>query len=434
MTPVQMAQILWLIEQVGFKADLDQVMEELFHGVRKIIPCNRLGLALLDKATGLVKSRSALSDRPIRLAAGFTGSLVGSTLQLILEKREVRLINNLEQYLTEHPASISTRLLVEEGMRASLTCPLVVRDEPVGFLFFTSVAPDAYKDASLRFYGHIAAQLSLVIERARLYSELAGYARTIENQNRQMNHDLDLARKLQQTFIPAALPVVRGFDICLHYQPVLQVGGDILELFRLPDDRLLIFVADAMGHGVQAALVMAMLKGMLASILASTQEPAQLMDRLNRSLRPLVHDYFAVAACICIDQKRGVGRISRAGLPPPLLLDGTSGEVMELEGGGMPLAVDENEVYGATDFSFSPGDLLLVATDGLIESNNASDDEFGVERLTAILKRCPRLSAADLMSQVLAEQRAFCGGREQRDDMTVLALRRTGLPNRGQGD
>ena len=112
MTPVQMAQILWLIEHVGLKADLDQVLEELYSRVRPIIPCNRLGLALLDKATGLVKSRAALSDRPILLRPGFTGSLAGSTLQLILEKREVRLINNLEQYLAEHPASVSTGLLV----------------------------------------------------------------------------------------------------------------------------------------------------------------------------------------------------------------------------------------------------------------------------------------------------------------------------------
>ena len=426
MTPLQMAQILWLIEHVGLKADLDQVLEELYRRVRPIIPCNRLGLALLDKATGLVKSRAALSDRPILLRPGFTGSLAGSTLQLILEKREVRLINNLEQYLAEHPASVSTGLLVEEGMRSSLTCPLIVREEPVGFLFFTSVDPDAYKDAGLRFYGHIAAQLSLVIERARLYSELAGYAHTIENQNRQMNHDMDMARKLQQTFIPAAVPSIPGFDICLHYQPVMQVGGDILELVRLPDDRLLIFVADAMGHGVQAALVMAMLKGMLASMVASTQEPAQLMDRLNRSLRPLVHDYFAVAACIRIDPKRGVGRISRAGLPPPLLMNGASGEVRELDDGGMPLAVDEKEVYGETEFRFLPGDLLLVATDGLIESNNAADDEFGDDRLMAILRRSGRLSAAGLVSEVLAVQREFCSGHEQRDDMTVLALRRTG--------
>ncbi len=426
MTPLQMAQILWLIEHVRPKADLDAVLDELFQRARTMISCNRLGLALVDMATGLVRSRAALSDRPIRLGPGFTGSLAGSTLQLILETREVRIINNLEQYLTEHPTSVSTRLLVEEGMRASLTLPLIVREEPVGFLFFTSIEHDAYRDASLRFYGHIASQLSLVIEQARLYSEMAGYVQTVEQLNRQMNHDLDLARQLQQTFIPTAAPTIPGFDICLHYEPVMQVGGDVLELIRLDDDRLLIFVADAMGHGVQAALVMAMLKGMLTSVVGSTQDPAELMARLNRSLRPLVQDYFAVAACIAIDQRRGVGRISRGGLPTPLLLDGASGEIRELDGGSLPLAVDENEVYGAMEFPFLTGDLLLIATDGLIESSNTADDEFGIERVMGIMKQRPRVSAAELVECVLAEQRSFCGRHEQRDDMTVLVLRRTG--------
>lgn len=425
MTPVQMAQTLWLIEHVGTERDLDRVLEELFQRVRDIIPCNRLGLALVETTDGLVRSRWVQSDHPVKLGPGFVGPLRGSTLQLILDRREARIISDLRRYLDDHPASVSTLLIVEEGMRASLTCPLIVRDVPIGFLFFTSTQPGAYEDANLRFYQHIAAQLSLVIERARLYSDLSAYARTIEQQNRQINQDLDLARQLQETFIPAAAPAIPGFDIAMHYQPLLQVGGDLLELTPLPDGGLLIFIADAMGHGVHAALVMSILKGMLSSVIASASRPEQLMDRLNRALHPLVQDYFVVAACIRIDPTRNVGQMVRAGLPPPLLLKGATGEARPLTQGGMPLTVDAEETYQPDEFEFIPGDLLLLATDGLIEATNADDLPFGDQRVAAVLLNAPDLPARDLVSRVLAEQQAFCQSHQQQDDMTILAVRRT---------
>jgi len=425
MTAAQMAQILWLIEKIGQAVDLERTLDLIFSNARPLIPFNRIGLALLQEPGGRVVSKWVRSDRPVRLQEGFTGGLADSSLQTVLERREVRIINNLEQYLSEHPQSVSTRLLVEEGMQASLTCPLVVRDRPVGFLFFTSIRPGAYSDASLRFYQYMASQLSLLIEKSRLYTELAVYAQAVHKHNERVNHELELARNLQRMLVPAAPPVVPSLDLALHYQPVMQVGGDLVELSPLPDGSLLVFVADAMGHGVQAALVMSVLKGMLASALRRGTDIAAVMRQLNDDMRPLLSEYFAVAMCAHVDPANSRLRIVRAGIPPALLWQKMPARLLELCSGGLPLAVGE-EAYAVEQQPFEPGDLLLIATDGLLESCDGAKEPFGEARLRETLQECAAADkpASDCLQCILRRLQQFCGDAEQGDDTTILAIRR----------
>lgn len=423
MSPEQMAQILWLIEKIGRTVDLDQVLDLIFDNVRPLIPFNRIGLAFLQEPGQQVASRWVRSDRPVLLGKDFVGDLRSSSLQTVLERRQVRIINDLAGYVAEHPASESTRLLVQEGMRASLTCPLIVRDRAVGFLFFTSIRPGAYNDAALHFYQSVAAQLSLVIEKARLYTELSAYAHTVRKHNEEMDHQLELARKLQRMLVPASPPPVAGLDMALHYQPVIQVGGDLVELTPLPDGSLLVFVADAMGHGVQAALVMSMLKGMLASMVRTDVAVGALMRQLNAALRPLLQEYFAVAICLHLDLPHSRLRMARAGIPPALLWRCRESGIIELDSGGMPLAVAD-EPFPLEEHSFERGDMLLIATDGLMESANAADQQFGQQRVLQTFGRCAGRSAQECVALVLQEQQSFCAGREPSDDMTLLAIRR----------
>ncbi len=160
-------------EKINKGLVLEEVLNYIFESFWPIIPYDRIGLSLLEQNGTVVRSRWARSDAPVmKITKDYAAPLEGSSLQRILETGQPRILNDLRQYLNEHPASESTRLIVEEGMRSSLTCPLIAMGKPIGFMFFSSMEPHAFKDAHVEIFLQIAGELSLMVERARLYEEL----------------------------------------------------------------------------------------------------------------------------------------------------------------------------------------------------------------------------------------------------------------------
>jgi hypothetical protein len=155
---------------------LEQVLQQLFTEFQAFIPYERIGLSLLEEPAGLVRAVWARTDTmdttALRLPAGYSSPLRGSSLQTILETGHPRILNDLPAYLAAHPHSHSTALIVEEGFHSSLTCPLRAENKPVGFLFFTSRKPDTYADAHVETFVMIANAISVIIEKARAYQRL----------------------------------------------------------------------------------------------------------------------------------------------------------------------------------------------------------------------------------------------------------------------
>ncbi len=166
-------------EEVAAGLLLDDVCDRVYESFRELIPYCRLGLALLDDAGTQVVARWARSEAvEPRLRAGFRAPLAGSSLQEVLESGRPRILNDLKDHLREHPASASTRLILDEGIRSSLTCPLLVRGKAVGFLFFSSDQPGAYEDAHVDLFEQIAGQVAAVVEKTRLYEDLLALNQT----------------------------------------------------------------------------------------------------------------------------------------------------------------------------------------------------------------------------------------------------------------
>lgn len=164
---------------------LDDVLEDFFREAREIFPYDRIGFSLLESGGTVVRARWARSDLgPLRLGKGYAARLEGSSLQSILETGQPRILNDLVAYLESKPSSDSTRLVVEEGVRSSLTCPLVANGVPVGFMFFSSRQPGTYRDAHVDAYRRIAGQLSVIVEKGRLISELSEQKAALEIRNR----------------------------------------------------------------------------------------------------------------------------------------------------------------------------------------------------------------------------------------------------------
>lgn len=166
----ELQALLHVTEAINSGLILDEVLDNVFTSFRPIIPYDRIGLALIDPDGQTVRARWARSDSPtIRIHAGYSARLDGSSLQEVIRTMRPRILSDLEGYLREHPASDSTRRIVEEGMRSSLTCPLVVTARPVGFLFFSSMKPGAYNDIHAGLFQQIAGQVSSIVEKGRLY-------------------------------------------------------------------------------------------------------------------------------------------------------------------------------------------------------------------------------------------------------------------------
>ncbi|MGB2867445.1 MAG: GAF domain-containing protein [Bacteroidota bacterium] len=145
---------------------LDEILDHVFDTFRTVIPYNRIGCSLLEENGTVVRARWARSDVPVMgIEKGYSAPLRGSSLQQIIESRKPRVLNNLLDYLREHPKSDSTWRIVKEGMRSSLTCPLLHSGKPIGFLFFSSLKPNTYKQVHTETFLQISTLLSSIVEK-----------------------------------------------------------------------------------------------------------------------------------------------------------------------------------------------------------------------------------------------------------------------------
>jgi len=160
-------------EQINAGLVLDEVLDHVYTSFRSFIPYDRIGFSLLEEDGRIVRARWARSEAPVmRITGGYAAPMKGSSLQEIIDTGQPRILNDLPQYLSDHPDSDSTRRIVEEGMKSSLTCPLVALGKKIGFMFFSSVQKDTYRDIHTALFLQIAGQLSIIVEKGRMYQQL----------------------------------------------------------------------------------------------------------------------------------------------------------------------------------------------------------------------------------------------------------------------
>jgi len=152
---------------------INEILDHVYESFFSLIPYDRIGLALLEEDNTVVRAFWAHSEAmEVNLPVGYSAILAGSSLEDIISTGRPRILNDLEDYLEKHPNSDSTRRIVEEGMRSSLTCPLVAKGQPVGFLFFSSIKANTYSEAHQQIFLQIAGQLAVALEKGRIYQEL----------------------------------------------------------------------------------------------------------------------------------------------------------------------------------------------------------------------------------------------------------------------
>jgi sigma-B regulation protein RsbU (phosphoserine phosphatase) len=299
-----------------------------------------------------------------------------------------------------------------------------------GTLIVRSDDDDAALAATLRGVLHRQRE----VERVRAELSLAQrFHGGLEGEMARMHDELQLAAMVQREFLPRALPALHGVEFAALWRPAHYVSGDIYDVARLDDDHVGVFIADAVGHGVPAALMtMVICRSLTTKIIDGNSyrlvEPSEVLDRLNRDLvrRSGGSTRFATGAYALIDCRSRRMRLAGAGHPPPILLRGGTGRELETQGG--LLGVFENETYDQIDVELAVGDRLLMYSDGFEQAfptQEASDYERRLPNrryrgeFTSVAAELDPGTMIQVISRRLDDQR---GSLHQIDDLTLVCM------------
>ena len=309
----------------------------------------------------------------------------------------------------------------------------------LGYLFATFYVELRYGDstpAAERFpfvVYLVYAALILVagIIAAAVARQIRGYVRAalreakLESELQQINHDLDIARSIQQDLLPTSPPQLEHFEIAGWNQPANQTGGDYFDWQLLPDGQLAISVGDATGHGIGPALVSALCRAYArASFLVDGHD--RVLERLNGLLaNDLADDRFVTFAVIFLNPANSEIKVLSAGHGPILWYRRAMNKWENFEAQGIPLGMIPGMPYEDSRMKcLKAGDLIVLVTDGFYEWQNPETEEFGIERLKDTIHQARDCSAEDVITQLYAAVKNFSKGTEQKDDLTAVVLKR----------
>jgi serine phosphatase RsbU (regulator of sigma subunit) len=238
--------------------------------------------------------------------------------------------------------------------------------------------------------------------------------------------EMATARAIQSAILPHAAPVVRDFVIDVRYLPARSVAGDMYDFLPVDDRRLALIVADVTGHSVGAALIASMVKVAFSSQLQHADAPGRVLAEMNRVLCGHFEGRFVTAACVFLDADRPVVRYSLAGHPPPLVLKGSTGDIVELREGGLVLGLFPDASYPTGEIAFDPGDRIVLHTDGVTEARDGSGAWFGDHELRAFIAAHHDGSPGAFLDALMMHLRLWSGrnGGGFEDDLTVVAIDR----------
>ena len=304
----------------------------------------------------------------------------------------------------------------------------------VGYLFVTFYTASKFQNAlpmtvyfiyaSLILAGGILA--AVVASRIRIHVQAALREAELKSKLDQVNHDLDIARSIQQDLLPAESPKLKGFEIAGWNEPANQTGGDYFDWQSLPDGRLAVSLGDATGHGIGPALVSALCRAYARASLVVEDEHHQVLDRLNRLLsEDLSANRFVTFALVFLDPVKSEVEVLSAGHGPILWYKHATQELENLEAQGIPLGMIAGVSYEkALVRKLAPNDMIVLVTDGFYEWENTKGEEFGLQRLESVIRQSHYCTAEEVIARLRFSVEDFCGGTEQKDDLTAVVLKR----------
>lgn len=296
--------------------------------------------------------------------------------------------------------------------------PLSMKDDVFGVLLAQEKNISTNRERRLELISGIAQQASMAIQNDIINQQL------LERQR--LEREFQLAREIQQTFLPENLPKIAGWEMDVRWETARQVGGDFYDLFMLPDGRLAFVIADVSDKGLAASLYMAVTRTLIRAVAFDINSPNQTLERVNELL--LSNSQYGLFVTVfygLISLEQGLLTYTNAGHNPPVITQFHSNDLRMLQKGGIALGalndihLEQHQTY------IKPGDCLVLYTDGVTEAFNGQDQMYGDERLFEVLGKSIGLSAPDVVEGLEADLKSFRDNNPLSDDTTILAICRT---------
>jgi phosphoserine phosphatase RsbU/P len=413
----EQAKTLMLLYEVSRELtsilDRQELLQRIAERVKKIVDYDLFSVMLWNEQAQLLESVFAMRCKEsiaarlrLPLHQGLTGTAAG-------ERRILR-INDVR----EDPRYITFDDTVKT--RSELVVPLLIQDRLIGVLDFESMEPHAFTVEHERMLSTLGSYVAIALENARLYEEA-------RHSERRLREDLDTAREIQLQLLPTGAREMPGLDLAAAYVPARELGGDFYDFLPYGNGRLGLALGDVSGKGTAAALYGSLAIGTVRELAVDNAcDPACMLALLNRRLLGARLSARFIAMLFAVyDAPSRTLILANAGGPYPLLIRNREVRAIRLE--GVPLGLIPDTQYDETTVDLEPGDVVLFASDGILESENAAQEEFGPERLTTLLSSiAPEDSSRDIAERILAATDTHSGaGNAPHDDRTLVVLRVT---------
>ncbi|MFH1219164.1 MAG: GAF domain-containing SpoIIE family protein phosphatase [Candidatus Eisenbacteria bacterium] len=397
-----------LLYEVGVRIssslDLGEVLNLILDCLRQVVRHDAGGIFLVDpEVREIVRLTTSgydpMTEKQVELKFG--EGMVGWAAK----NGKPVIVNDV----SKEPRYINSR----DATRSEIVVPLFADEKIVGVLNLESNLAGAFSEEDLALITAFGSQAAISIERAVLHAELI--------EKRRLEDELDIARRIQTTFLPAELPAISGFDLSAINFPSEEVSGDYYDVIRITSGQWGVVIADVFGKGIPAALVMASFRASLLAEIRNNYSIRNILAKVNRLIWESVEPEHCVTACYgVIDTKARVLTYSNAGHVYPLVVakDG----VRKLNKGGLVLGVIRESTYEEERIDLRTGDVLLFFTDGLTEPQNERGEQFGEERLAEIARSALDLPCDRIVQRIRDEILDFTGGILT-DDFTMLAVK-----------
>ncbi|HEV7280610.1 MAG TPA: SpoIIE family protein phosphatase [Pirellulaceae bacterium] len=412
-SPEQTLQALLEINRALARAlALEQVLPQVLRSLFRIFLQADRGLIVIETDDGELVPKWAESRRPgaenetIRISRTVVREVIRGKRAIL----SADLQNDSKFEMSESIANVK--------IRSMMCAPLLdSEDKAFGVLQIdTADQRRKFRESDLEVLIAVAAQAGVALDNARLHEEAI--------RQHALQKDLELAHEVQKGFLPDHAPKIEGFDFYDYYEPATGIGGDCFDYIALPDGRLAVVVADVVGHGIAAALMMAKFSSEVRYRLAAENDPAKAVTRLNDALSALPLDRFITMVMAVVDPVKGELTVVNAGHMAPIIRmpDGQLVEPGEEEA-GVPLGIMEEVDYEQVVVPFPPGAVATLYTDGINECMDGAGDFFGIDRIREIA-RASEPAAGALGGSIVRDVRGFLGEATQNDDMCLVSFGR----------
>jgi len=410
-TIANLSRLLDVSRHLGATIELQPLLQRIEGAALDVLRCERASVFLLDRAKGELFSKLATGVQELRFPAD--RGIAGEAAQ------RLAVINVPDAYAD---ARFNRAIDDATGFRTRsiLSLPMTGHDgELMGVLQLLNKAGGPFTHDDEELARTLGALAGVALQRQYLLDAFA--------EKKKLEHDLEIAREIQQGILPAAAPAIEGFDIAGWNRPADQTGGDLFDFIEVSKGRVSVMVGDATGHGIGPALVAVECRALIRALALSTSDLARILATTNTLLAQDLSESRFVTLCMAfVDAVTSTVTFASAGHGPLLHYRSASDTFHELEISGPPLGLFEGMTYEPpAPVHMEPGDLFIVPTDGFYEYAGRDGSFFGSTRIQDVM-RAHRTAPATAMAQRLYDAvMDFAQGAPQLDDMTVVVVKKT---------